>query len=352
MLLLVEENEEYFYCKNMNQGISVIICCYNSGERLLNTLKYLAEQRISPEIPVEIVLVNNASSDNTKETAQSEWQKYQTSFLFKIVDEMQAGLIFARRKGIETASYKYVVFCDDDNWLRNDYLQNAHNLMEANPNIGVLGGQSEGVSNIDFPAWFDDFKYCYAIGKQSEQNGNISHRKYIWGAGMVARRFLMDKVFDPSFPFLLFGRKGNTLLAGDDSEVCRRVLLLGYDLFYHDSLFYYHQIPAARLTEQYRKKLFEGFTNAIPILVRYDNVIDTVRLSTARQLKEIFILFFKETIRFFVSRKKKDHLALRAKMAILFKNRNFIQDEEYHIVLDFYFTEMRTHSGGQISSGV
>jgi len=82
---------------------------------LPTTLEYLAKQEIKKDISVELIVVNNASTDRTKEIALSEWKKYHTGFLFRIVDKETPGLMFARQRGVQKSQYEYVLFCDDDN---------------------------------------------------------------------------------------------------------------------------------------------------------------------------------------------------------------------------------------------
>ena len=53
--------------KKTYKGISVIVCCYNSAERLTETIKHLAGQNVPHYIPWELIVVDNASTDNTAE---------------------------------------------------------------------------------------------------------------------------------------------------------------------------------------------------------------------------------------------------------------------------------------------
>lgn len=46
-------------------GISVIICCYNSGERIESALKSVISQNNIENINIELILVDNNSCDDT-----------------------------------------------------------------------------------------------------------------------------------------------------------------------------------------------------------------------------------------------------------------------------------------------
>ena len=53
-------------------GVSVIVCCYNSAQRLQETIKHLAQQQVPALINWEVIIVNNASTDATYEIALKE----------------------------------------------------------------------------------------------------------------------------------------------------------------------------------------------------------------------------------------------------------------------------------------
>lgn len=252
---------------NSNKGISIVICCFNSSKLLPTTLRYVASLRIPESTLCELVLVNNNSSDNTIDVAKEEWSKYETNINFKIVNELEPGLIHARKKGIQESIYEIIVFCDDDNWLNNNYLEIALETMNNNPSIGALGGEGIAVSSIKLPEWFEEVKGAYACGQQWYGTGFCTERMYLWGAGLVVRKSLIDKVFES--PFRLTGRSEGKLLAGDDSEICMRIILLGYELYYNGELSYKHFMTPLRLEKSYYDKMISGFNETNIILNDY-----------------------------------------------------------------------------------
>ena len=84
-----------------------------------------------------------------------------------------------------------------------DYVEKAYYRMQADDNIGAAGGQGIGVSNVEFPAWFKNDGYAYAVGKQGEASGNVSVKKYLWGAGMIFQKInLYSCLFQIAFVFI------------------------------------------------------------------------------------------------------------------------------------------------------
>lgn len=270
-------------------GISIIICCYNSAKRLPQTLGHIAKQTLPNNVSAEIVLVDNASTDNSSEIATLEWKKYDSKIKLRIVEEKKPGLIHARIKGLEESKYEILIFCDDDNWLLKDYLLNAWEIINKNTKIGALGGEGFPVSNISFPHWFEDKKGSYACGKQWHTNGICTQRMYLWGAGLVTRRSIMKKVFSQQHPMLLTGRKEGILLAGDDNEICRRILMLGFDLYYSNALKFKHFIEERRLNIDYCNKMIEGIKISNEIVRFYSYVYIKNKYTWMKFISIIFI---------------------------------------------------------------
>ena len=54
-------------------GLSVVIMTYDASDLIIKTLAHLSHQEFSTPINWEIVLVDNASTDNTIQVAQENW---------------------------------------------------------------------------------------------------------------------------------------------------------------------------------------------------------------------------------------------------------------------------------------
>jgi glycosyltransferase involved in cell wall biosynthesis len=239
-------------------GISVIICCYNSAVRLPTTLRYLAAQ-VAGELAWEVVVVDNNSADDTAAVARQQWQERGSPAPLTVVAEPQPGLSMARKTGLAAARHELILFCDDDNWLEDDYLQQAAAIMGQDAAIGVLGGLNTPVADVPLPAWFSDVAYAYACGPQAEQDGEVSpQRLYVAGAGMVVRRNIFRELEEAGFQSQLLDRKGEELSSGGDTELCFATALLGYKIVYSSRLKLFHYMEAKRLTWDYLLKLKTG----------------------------------------------------------------------------------------------
>lgn len=259
------------------RGITVIICCYNSIARISKTLEFLSHQLVKESISWEIILVDNASSDNTADYAMSEWRKYNCRTDFFVVKQDIPGLNNARKMGIDCAKYDFIIFCDDDNWLFEDYIERAFEIMDSNPEIGVLGGQGIAETEIAPPEWLD--LTIFATGPQSKVSGDITTtRTTVYGAGSIFRKSVLVDLKNNGFTTYLTDRKGSTLSSGGDAELCWAVSLAGYKIWYDENLKFYHFISKDRLSFKYVKRMEFGNGYSSFLHIPYFNkIIQTKR---------------------------------------------------------------------------
>jgi glycosyltransferase involved in cell wall biosynthesis len=282
------------------QGISVIICCYNSAARIEKVLQHLQQQKTEPSLCWEIILVDNNSTDDTATVAKKFWENRRQDKPLQVIYEEQAGLSFARSAGVHAANYDVVLFCDDDNFLNENYVQDAYHLIleTRRQGFGVWGGYPIPYFDEDTqpPYWFESVKERYAVGKQAASSGDICDRGYVWGAGMLVLRDIFFAAFNKSFPPLLTDRKKDILSSGNDSELCLRLLIMGYKIYYDEQLTLQHYIPAYKLNESYSQALQEGISRAATVLNKYyiflhyvigKNIIQHFYFYTAYQAKNI-----------------------------------------------------------------
>jgi glycosyltransferase involved in cell wall biosynthesis len=285
----------------LEKGVTVILCTYNGAQRLPETIAHLAAQVINHGVKWEVIFIDNASSDNSAAAASAEWEKHKVEDVgFKIVTESTPGKLFAFQKGIKLAKYEYFIICDDDNWLNPDYLNMAYDVLEKNPDIGAVGGQTIAVTedNIPLPDWFETFKEGYAIGQQAAKTGDISSRGHLWGAGLTSRTSLYIEAYH-ELPSILLTSKDQKILSTEDTEYCLRLVLKGYQLYYDSRLTLKHFIPKARLTLAYKDGLYKNFANAHNLLERYYlsikfgrnnklNIADKIRLTVVTPFRFVF----------------------------------------------------------------
>jgi len=261
------------HVENSN-GISVVVCCYNSAARLPETLEHLAHQRVRASIPWEVVVVNNASSDDTATVALRLWRAAGAPAPLRVVDEPTPGLSHARARGIADSRYEVLVFVDDDNWLDKEYVRAAHEILSEHPEIGVLGGEITAAFESEPPKWFHRVQSVFAVGPQGKASGDITDYKlHVAGAGMAVRKSVHAELKRRQFQFSLSDRNQKQLSSGGDTELCLAAVLLGYRIWYDARLRLTHLMPSQRLTEKYLRRLVRGNHEAGPVLACYEAAV-------------------------------------------------------------------------------
>ncbi len=246
-------------------GISVVICCYNSEIRIEKVLTHLLAQEGDEGISWEVIVVDNASTDRTVEVARQVWKHEQVEL--KVVAEMNPGLSHARRRGLAEAGFEIISFIDDDNWVENRWIRKVKDHMNVHPETGILGGRGAGAFEEEEPFWFKDFQRYFAVGPQAAESGK--HNRMLYGAGLNIRKKAWEDLIENGFEFILSGRKGKALSSGEDAELCMAILLAGYDLYYQEDLSFFHYMPAVRMDWEYLVRMNRSFGQASPVINVY-----------------------------------------------------------------------------------
>lgn len=128
--------------------ISVLITTRNRAEILRQCLKSLVRQSRKPD---EIVVVDNATSDNTKEIIKS-FHSLKIKYFF----EKNIGIAFGRNKGLKEAKGDIFAFIDDDCLATKNWLKEIEKTFKSDKNIVGIVGRNENI----FP------KNSYAAAEQ------------------------------------------------------------------------------------------------------------------------------------------------------------------------------------------
>jgi glycosyltransferase involved in cell wall biosynthesis len=110
--------------------ISAIVCAYNEAVFLPACLHSLFSQSRPPD---EVIVVNNASSDNTGAVAAAIPG-------VRVVDEPAKGLVVAREAGRRTASGDLLAYLDADCRAPFQWLERIERRFERRPAVVAVTG--------------------------------------------------------------------------------------------------------------------------------------------------------------------------------------------------------------------
>lgn len=196
--------------------VSVVVCSYNGSKTLQECLESLMKLDYAD---YEVILVNDGSTDATEEIAA----KFPTVVYHH---QENRGLSVARNVGAHLASGEIVAYTDDDCVIDEHWL---HYLVRA-----MLDQQVEGIGGPNITPEFDSWvAKCVASspGNPSHVMLDDRHAEHIPGCNMAFRRSTLLGMggFDPQYR-----------VAGDDVDVCWRLLDAGLDIGYAPGAMVWH----------------------------------------------------------------------------------------------------------------
>jgi len=284
-----------------------VLCTHNGAGKLKPTLQHLAALVRPAGLPVELVLVNNASTDDTAALTTRVWDELKTPFILSIINEPRTGKGYAIETGYDAAQYAYIVTVDDDNWLREDYLINALTLINTYPDVGIFQAGNEAIFEINPPAWVQQVAGNIAIGSPVKETGYFPKNNYgVWGAGMIV--FKNDWMYLRSLGFAVLTSKVPGKAAGEDAELAIALLLLGRKIYYSDCLHYKHYMPAARLNWKSIEKAFQTFGYTSYYIFLYAMVFEAFEKKYILAPFKLRAAFYKQFLRQLKSRGVKNNI--------------------------------------------
>ena len=109
-----------------NQLISLIVPFYNCEKYIEECIKSLINQDYDN---IEIILINDGSTDLSREIAKRYAQKDNR---IRLIEQENSGVSVARNKGLELSNGKYIAFIDADDFIEKDYTSYLYNLIISN----------------------------------------------------------------------------------------------------------------------------------------------------------------------------------------------------------------------------
>ena len=236
---------------------TVVIPTYNGADRVATLLEHLRCQIGTEQIAWEIIVVDNNSTDGTKEVVKRYQARWPQDIPLRYEFEAQQGAGFARHRGIEAARSPLIGCLDDDNLPWINWVRAAYQFAQQHPQAGVFGSRIRGKFASTPPDDFERIAAFLALTDRGSQPIPYRPKAKILppGAGLVVRRQAwLDNVPDERSLTEKFGERQ----AGEDLEVVLYIQRAGWEVWYNAHMWMHHDIPAGRLTREYLVKLFRG----------------------------------------------------------------------------------------------
>jgi glycosyltransferase involved in cell wall biosynthesis len=140
--LYAEVNQKLDALCSDTPEVSITIAAWNEEVNMLNTLCSLADS--STNVPIEIIVVNNNSTDRTQELLD---KFHSRSFMQPV-----QGCGPARQLGLEKAKGKYILTADADCIYPPGWIDSLLNELKK-PGVAVVYGRYSFIANQKTPRW-------------------------------------------------------------------------------------------------------------------------------------------------------------------------------------------------------
>ena len=244
--------------------VSVIMPCYNDGRYIKEAIDSLRRQTYSN---FELIIVDDGSDDSETVSILSTLNDGKTTVLH--TNHLRpAG---ARNYGIERAGGKYILPLDSDDTIEPTYLEKAVNVLETQPDIGVV--------------------YCQA-DLFGEKSGRWELPDYSRRAMLLDNIVFVTSMFYRSDWETVGGFKTNMDAGMEDYDFWLSILELGREIYQiPEVLFHYRIKPVSRTTsfqescpqvQQIYRRIFENHKDFYKN--NYDEVIPIMRDALIEQI--------------------------------------------------------------------
>lgn len=241
--------------------ISVIICTYNRCNDLRDVLESLERQVGTEEISWEVIVVDNNSTDATKDVVDEFTKRGRLNLMY--VRERQQGLSFARNRGIAESNGQLIAYTDDDAIADPQWVRVIHETYR-DYKFDCMGGKILLLWECPKPSWLSE-EMCRPLGllDHGEQILELSDsNRRIYGGNFVVHRNIIEKVggFNTDL-----GRKGKKLIGGEEIDLLRRITEARGIAIYQPEAVIHHKVAPQRLRKSYfaRREYNEGVVHSM-----------------------------------------------------------------------------------------
>jgi len=263
-----------------NPLVSIIILTYKNG--LKDVKKCLISLSAVSYKPFEIILVDNASTDNTVIYIEKHFPNVKV-----IQNRWNMGFCTGNNQGLEIAKGKYILFFNNDAIATPDFLSILVEEFVKDNKLGAIQPkirQLRDKSLLDACASYltnTGFLYHYGYS-QNQANQKYNKKLYMYsvkGACFLARKSLIDRIglFDDDY-FAYF----------EETDFCHRVWLSGFKIGYLPSSEIYHLGGAGKEASPFIQ--FHSYKNRIHTYLKNFELWPLVKILSETFVEEIEVL--------------------------------------------------------------
>ncbi len=262
--------------------ISVIVPIFNAERYLVRCLNSIVEQINTTHNDIEIILINDGSTDKSAEIIKKYIQKYTNNI--KYIQKENTGVADSRNIGIEESTGDYIIFVDADDYIDAKLFKNLEKYMERNIDIikykAIIETEEEDIIGQFEGPVFEELKGEEAFSKLCYTDEMLDA---LWVYAYKRKIFI-----DNGFKFI-----SNTY--HEDFGLIPLIIIKAKTFISTDIQGYHYVQSSNSITRNidYNKTLKKVYDT----LIHYDNMLDkTKNYSINERVKEDIKIFYTNSI--------------------------------------------------------
>ena len=279
--------------------VSVVIPCFNQGAYLDEAVQSVLNQTY---VDYEIIVVNDGSTDEITTTLLESYNKPKT----RIIHTDNQGLPSARNNGIAIAKSEYILTLDADDKIGETYLENAVQILDSQPDIGIVYCDAE---------YFGEITGSWDLPKFSIENILVMNMIF---CSAVFRRTDWEKVN---------GYNVNMIYGYEDWDFWLSLIALNRNVHKIQKVLFYYRIKKDSMIKQLNQDrdrhiqmLSQGFLNHIPFYKIH--------------IGKIFERLFNNNEKISLCEAEINHLREKIKKTEVYLEKEKIENNELYRIID------------------
>lgn len=243
------------------RSLSVVICTYNRADLLRETLAALRACTPPEDCDVDIVVVDNNSSDHTGTVVHRAVRE--PGYPIRHDRELRQGKSYALNHALTLTRADVIALTDDDVLPSADWLVRIVGSFRQDPIQFLFGKVLPRWGALPPPEllpkrardiWGPLALIDYGEAPTRYQTEQFRNLRLPIGANLAVRRDALERVGGWRTDL---GRVDNSLVCGEDRELCVRLYRAGlYEGLYDPGLTVRHYVPAARMSRRYFRRWY------------------------------------------------------------------------------------------------
>lgn len=253
----------------MEKEVSIIIPTYNRKDLISTCLKSLSSLTYSH---YEIIVVDDASEDDTSNLIKSEFKKAKI-----IINNIRRGPAYCKNQGILRSKGQFIWFLDSDSIIvDNDCLSNMVDILENNREVGCVGGELLNEAGL-YLVRVDENNISRKLKfeENTKHNFNMVQVRSLMTCNLFMKKELLLRIggFDTDYFYI-----------SEDTDICERVHTLGYSIILDYRTLVLHQYSTITRKSNY----FLLFRNEIRCVLKNHGIVKGLLKEPVRLFRNIF----------------------------------------------------------------